>query len=285
MFNKNFNLTAAVNDLPVNLRKSVLFSLVGSLNTRVFKFADNCVVKLLADGFELNDICELHTRQLIKLFDGVDDTSSHHDAMLIASLAQEWRDQLQKVSANPEAGLMIGTIEMMVGQQKPRVVTAKGKLALASLGIVRTPEERMAMLMQKLDTDQARANERARRVGFTEYIIDRVLTPATDGETEHYAEVSDELKEQLCDKFMKALQKAKQTAIDNVELDVNWGDSLGALEIVHINKVFDGLANEIYPTSTPTPTTEPTSPGPTARRIIQPKAFASPALPATADVG
>lgn len=277
MFNPKFNLTTAINELPSSLKKSVLFSLVGALNTRTFNTADRAVISLMKDGIELEDLRELDTQQIVRLFDGTDDTSTYHEAVVVASLAQEWREWLQKVAANPDVGLMAGTIDMMVGKQKPRASSAKGQVTLAHLGITRTPEERKATLMARLEQDQTRADTRARRVGFVEFIIDRVLTPATDGETEHYAEVSDELKEQLCNKFTQALQKAKQIAIENVELDNTWGDNLGAMEIVYLNSRFEDLVKEMYPA----PVVDTSLPGPTAYRVIKPKAEPVQQEPAT----
>ena len=87
MFNPKFNLTTAINELPSSLKKSVLFSLVGALNTRTFNTADRAVISLMKDGIELEDLRELDTQQIVRLFDGTDDTSTYHEAVVVASLA------------------------------------------------------------------------------------------------------------------------------------------------------------------------------------------------------
>lgn len=268
MFNTNFNLTTAVNELPLALRKNALLSLVGSLNAKIFGIADKAVMQLQADGYVLEELKELNHRELVGLFDSLDDTSTHHHAVMLASLAQEWRDMLHKVSENPNLGLMSGTITMMTGVQKIRVVSGAGSARLAAIGEVRTPEQRKESLQAKLAQDQARADERSRRTGFIEFIIDRVITPCTDEETEHYSEIDDITKEQLCNKFLQSLQKSKQTAIMNVETETTWGDSLGEADIIFLRNSMDGFVDEMY--GTRPQVVNPDMPSKNAYRVTQP---------------
>ena len=64
MFNQSFNLTAELKNLPLNIRRKVMFNMVGNANAKVFNAADRISERLLSE-YEIDIIKMLkHKRAL-----------------------------------------------------------------------------------------------------------------------------------------------------------------------------------------------------------------------------
>lgn len=215
-FNQSINLNTYVADLPLSLRRQVLFSLVGSANAKIVNHAMR-----IASALAEYDYREITPREIELLAQGIDDTSTLTETCIMANVAQEWRDMLISCTGDETSGSIAGTITMLTGKQKLRAVSAAGIKRLEAVGKKVDPEQMRAMLQERLARDQARADERAKLVGFTEFVIDNVF-PATGHEVDAYSDndeffsqLSPTTKEQLVEKFCKALQSGISKAIEN----------------------------------------------------------------------
>lgn len=261
MFNSKFNLTEALFDLPFNIRKKVMYSMVGSANARIFNTADKATEKLLADGYEHDTLKMLTQPELVALTASVDDTDSFATAKIMYGLATEWRDKLQEDADNETEGNLGETIKFMVGKQKMKSSDAAGVKRLASLGIKRSPEEKLATLRKDLETANRVAAEKTIRLGFTEFLIDRVI--ANNGGS--YEELPENVKEALCAKYIESLTKAELSAIENEELGRTYAGNLSASDIVLIRDIKATAMAEI---DIPRPKTADNGlPGPNAVRV------------------
>lgn len=209
-FNQSINLNTYVADLPLSLRRQVLFSLVGSANAKIVNHAMR-----IASALAEYDYREITPREIELLAQGIDDTSTLTETCIMANVAQEWRDMLISCTGDETSGSIAGTITMLTGKQKLRAVSAAGIKRLEAVGKKVDPEQMRAMLQERLARDQARADERAKLIGFTEFVIDNVF-PATHGDDdEFFSQLSPTTKEQLVEKFCKALQSGISKAIEN----------------------------------------------------------------------
>jgi len=267
MFNTKFNLTHALNDLPFNIRKTVMFSMVASLNARIFNAADRFTVKLLEDGYEHDTLKALTEVELKALASTVDEQDSLADIKKVFALANDWRDQLQNDMDDDTQGNLTETIKFMTGAQKMRQTDTGGSARLAALGIIRTPEEKLATLRRQLELATIAAAEKTKRIGFTEYVIDNLIATS---DVATYDMLPLQIKEALSQKFLEALDKAELRAIENEELHRIYGDSLTATDIVMLRDIKKAAIPQIFiPSQPPAPPVvhDPNMPGPAAVRV------------------
>ena len=93
MFNQSFNLTAELKNLPLNIRRKVMFNMVGSANAKVFNAAD-CISERLLSEYEIDIIKMLTQPELVALTSTVDDQDGLATAKIIYGIAAEWRDRV-----------------------------------------------------------------------------------------------------------------------------------------------------------------------------------------------
>jgi len=264
MFNKSFDLTSFVADIPsVALRKSCWLSLVGSVNASLFSAADAISAKLIALGYEPDEFKTLTTREIKALVAGPE-TGAGKDAIKAAqkmyAIHAEWRDELKAstiVSTGRKADVTLGsissTITMMCGPQKERSIADDAVPVLKSLGIEVTPEMITDAKRQRLSDDNAWATQRRARAGMTEYIIDNIFASNDkiydDGHDHAYAMLDIEIKEYLANKLMAALNKAMSAGIKNV-LYGRTGDSfVGAGDYIIAKNLIPQLMDAMSTTS------------------------------------
>lgn len=247
-FNHSINLTAHVKELPLALRRQVLFSLVGSANAKVVNHALRIAGQLAEYDYK-----ELDARDIELLSKTIDEENTLVETTIISNLAREWRDMLVDCTGDETSGSISGTIVMMTGKQKVRQASSDGLKRLAAIGKDVSPEKRKELLLERLDRDQARADERAKLTGFAEFIIDAIF-PATghekDGYTdddEFFTQLTPISKEQFVEKFVKALQTAITKAIDN-EITGWVGEGiLSSADIVIAEGAIAEVMAEAYP--------------------------------------
>lgn len=228
MFNRSFNLTAFVKDIPsLALRKAAWLSLVGSVNASLFGAADAIVQKLQAAGY--TDFKDLTNREIVALCSGPE-TGASKDVIAAAKklydVHAEWRDELLHTSivssgrkADDSLGSIASTITMMTGPQKERDINKDAVPVLASLGITVTPDMIAAAKKQRLMDDNHFAAMRRARAGMIEYVIDNLFASSDkkydDGHDESYSQLDVEVKEYLANKLMVSMNKAMTTAVNN----------------------------------------------------------------------
>lgn len=249
-FNKCLNLNAYIADLPLSLRRQVLFSLVGSANAKIVNHAMR-----IAASLQEYDYREITPNDIELLAQGIDDTDTLTETCIMANVAQEWRDMLISCTGDETSGSIAGTITMMTGKQKMRAVSAAGIKRLESVGKKVDPEQMRAMLQERLARDQARADERARLVGFTEFIIDNVFPAAHTNDDEFFSQLTPENKEQLVEKFCKALQSGISKAIENEITGWQGDDVLSSADITIAEQSIADVMAAAYTRTATTPMT------------------------------
>lgn len=270
MFNKSFNLHTAIVDLYPTLRRSVLFTMVGTLNAALVAAADKFAVRLEQDGY---DFKELTDRDFELLAQGTDEVDGLHELRIQHALACEWRDMLRHADLrdDPEApeferaGSILATLNMMTGAQRARPSKPGAREALKAIGIEVNAQDIENARRKALDADQARANARANRKAAILAVIEVAFDKLDHNDTEYYSQLSTENKERLCTKFFSALNSAMTKATENVLLGMT-GDVLGLGDIVLARDTSARLMLEAFPI-TPIKADKPK-----VRRVRKPKA-------------
>ena len=261
MFNKSFNLTTAIADMFPTVRRAVLFSLVGSVNAQIVGAADKLAVRLEDEGYDLRD---LEPKDFVVLMKGVDDIDQLDEIRKLTALAHEWRDMLRHVSnTDPEVleseqpGSIHSTISMMTGAQRMRPAAVGARAALKAIGVEVTAQDVEAARVRQFANDQARADQRAKRRGAIEYIVEHVFDYLDTSDTEWYTQINAEHKERLCTKLFAALNTAVTTATQNVLIGVRSDNALGLNDITLIRDTATRLMAEAFP---PTKARKPKAP-------------------------
>lgn len=254
MFNKSFNLTRIVKDIPsLAIRKQAWLSLVGSVNASLFAAADSIVAKLQALGY---DLVTLERREFVALCSGPE-TGAGKDVIAenrkLYKLADEWRTELAHTAMvttgrkQDELGTMASTIAMMTGPQKMRDINQDAVPLLSSLGITVTQAQIDAAKKERLATDNQFAEIRRRRAGAVEYVIDNLFaTPNDDNDDEHFSTLSPDVKEYLVNKFFAAMNKAQSTAVNNTLFGRTGDTVLGVADYKIIDGMLPKLMEEAY---------------------------------------
>lgn len=258
--NRNFNVQDEVLNLYPALRRTVLFSLVGSLNATLIQAADQFVVRAESDGTEIK---EMSVADAERLYNGPETApeepgSQLHEMRLLCALAGTLREDLRFISPNdsendPEierVGSLYGTLGMMTGKQRARSVAAGAIEALKQLNIELTPEAIETARKNMQSVDQARADARARRRGGIEWTLENVFQRTHVGnDGDYWIQLPLERKELLIGKFFNALNGALTQAQQNV-LFGRFGDNvLGLADIPMIRDTIQGLMVVAYPPS------------------------------------
>lgn len=248
-FNKSFNLTPIIKDMNLSLRRQTLFSMVGSVNSRIVSHA----IKI-AEQLTEYDYKELSHRDIELLTQSVDNVETLDATRKIANLAREWRDMLVACTGDEESGSIAGAILLKTGKQKLREANATGVNNLTAIGRTPSPERIKAKMEASLARTQAMADAKAKFKGFTEFIIDQVFAPTDDDNDEFFTMLPTLLKEQLVEKFVTTLRTAIVKAEDN-ELDGWRGEGiLCAADIVIAEQLITEVMAAAYPKTTAAPT-------------------------------
>lgn len=282
MFNKSFNLTEFVKDIPsLALRKQMWLSLVGSVNASLFAAADAIVQKLQAAGY--TEFKELDRREFAALISGPE-TGAGKDVIAsnrkLYKLHTEWRELLLKATIvstgkrDDTLGSIASTITMMTGPQKERDVNQEAVPMLASLGIVVTPSMIAEAKKQRLLSDNHFANLRKQRAGAVEYVIDNLFasddTVYDDEADENYSQLDIEVKEYLANKCMASLNKALTQCVNNTLFGRTGDNVLGVGDYLIAQKLTAELVSLMSaPKAAPKPKR--------AKKVAQPKMQRAPA--------
>ncbi len=261
MFNRSFNLTQFVQDIPsLAIRKSAWLSLVGSVNASLFGAADAIAQKLVAEGIAPDEFKELSAREIKALCTGPE-TGAGKDAVSAARklyrVHVEWRTQLQHATivssgrkADDTLGSIASTIQMMTGPQKERDIKVDAVPLLASLGIVVTSEQIAGAKKQRLMDDNHFATLRRQRAGMIEFIIDNLFANVMDDEDdENYSQLDVEVKEYLANKLVAALNKAMTNAVNNTLFGRTGDAVLGVGDYLIAQKLVAQLMDEMSVTA------------------------------------
>jgi len=256
MFNRSFNLTQFVKDIPsLALRKAAWLSLVGSVNASLFGAADAIAQKLVAEGIDPADFKELSVREIKALCSGPE-TGPSKDTLAAArklyDVHAEWRDELLHTSAvstgrkaDDTLGSISSTITMMTGPQKERDINNDAVPKLASLGIVVTPEQIANAKKQRLMDDNHFATMRRQRAGMIEYIIDNLFASTDskydDGHDESYSQLDSDVKEYLANKLVVSLNKAMTNAVNNTLFGRTGDNVIGVADYMIAQKLIPQL--------------------------------------------
>lgn len=264
MFNKSFPLTTRIADLFPNIRRSVLFSMVGSLNCQLVNSARTIATNLIADGYDMR---ELQRQDVVALLRGPEtgpSTSVIDEMQLLYTLAADWRGRLRHATLedNPNeaeerrVGSMASTLDMMCGPQNARAVNKAGLAELEALGCPATDDEIAEMQRQSRLSAQQRADGLARVRGQVEWIIDNVFAKDMDEspfavdeeDLDVFHRLSEQRREVLVMKYFDALNKAQAAARKNVIFGGNTlPGALGAADIVFIMNVIKAQMPEAFP--------------------------------------
>lgn len=261
MFNRSFNLTAFVKDIPsLAIRKAAWLSLVGSVNASLFGAADAIAQKLVAEGIDPSEFRELTPREIRALTSGPE-TGASKDAVSAArklyKVHVEWRTELQHCTvvssgrkADDTLGSIAATIKMMTGPQKERDISADAIPMLASLGIEVTAEQIAGAKKQRLMDDNHFATQRRQRAGMIEFIIDNMFaSELSDEDDEFYSELDVDVKEYLANKLMVSLNKAMTSAVNNTLFGRKGDNVLGVGDYLIAQKIIPQLVDAMSVTA------------------------------------
>ena len=212
-------------NLPDQAKRSVLFSLVGSLNASIVGQASSVASRLARDDQDFRD---LEPRDVVHMMNDIDDSQS---ALLTARRTLRVRHalhaQLVEVSNKEEDGALSSTIDFMTNPPKGRKIdTEMLKAALEAAGLAAVDPKHFEAL-QKMN-DVQRAERLAAQRGAIEWIIEHVFdgrgydtyderdgTPkfVDESDNDELSALPEEQQQRLQEKMLSALNKARDNTV------------------------------------------------------------------------
>jgi hypothetical protein len=228
------NTAGFIDELPRNIRQQVLFSVVGSINSSLIGTAQT-VLRTLERTTGLDDIKEVSAFEVREMLRGPDLIDTTLDARHLNALAQHWRDDLQNLTDQPEAGELGSTIDFMI--KSPRKVDENMLVAiLEAAGLKDVP---VGIIAAKYDAQQeARSSMLAKQRGEIEWLIEQGFSsddidagsPLFESHTV-FDNLSETVQERLTEKLQAALQRTRDSAVIGVlNRDKRW--TLGDLPVI-----------------------------------------------------
>lgn len=260
MFNKSFNLTAYINDLrSLALKRAAFSSLANTLSWRICTAADRMVDQLLKKEYSHDELKELSAREVLALLAGPQTGPGNDELRELRKIWKLYNEYMhtidmytieptsRKEGDKPQYGSIRSTLDTMTGPQRERLVDNKKIEEAKSVGFTYTPEEIKASVADKLRQDNHWAGIRAKRVGFTEWIIDQLFAQVVDDEDdENYSQLSAVDKEFLCAK----LQAFCNTTILRIKHDFLYNktsiNGLGLSDAILLQRCAAELPDMIY---------------------------------------
>jgi hypothetical protein len=253
-FNIHFDLPETINNMPLAIRREALFAVVGSINATLINAADSVVRNMIRDGYDFKDISVAEFDKLLAGPDG--DNALLEENRALSTLGDTLRGMLRMATETPgvetaqeidRAGSIYGTLKMMTGTQRKRMVNVGAADMLKALDIELSEEQIELAVKQQHSLDQAMADARSTRRGEIEFVLDKVFHNANATEDDDcWNDLSAQRKEMLTAKMFSALNAAQNKAVQNV-LFGRSGDGLGAGDIPILRDMIVTLNKECYP--------------------------------------
>lgn len=226
-----------INTLPDQAKRSVLYSLVGSINSSLVGTGASVAARLQNDDYDIRELSPQDVEQLLKELDSRDDLITN--VRRLARVGATLRDQLIELTNDDDQGAISGTLDFMTRSDNTRSLDADLlSKTLEAAGISNVDTSHIES-MHKMNQIQ-RAERLAAQRGNIEWIIDQVFVPPTateiirdasdpededDGVSRVYAreihhdvdveleELNEEMRERLIEKAISALERARDNAI------------------------------------------------------------------------
>ena len=223
-----------INTLPDQAKRSVLYSLVGSINASLIGTAASVVTRLERDDYDVKELSVGDVTQLLGEADSRDDLLTN--ARRLARVGTTLRDQLIEVTNDDGQGSISGSLDFMTRVGNTRALD--GDLlarTLIAAGITDVDPKHIEA-MHKVNQVQ-RAERLAQQRGEIEWVIDQVFVPPTLDEVHYEAEeredgttfnrpvttsydvdiqleeLPEEMRERLLEKLSAALERARDAAV------------------------------------------------------------------------
>lgn len=222
--------------LPEQAKRSVLYSLVGSINASLVSTAQSVVSRLERDDYT---VLELTPQDVETLLSEADErTELLTNARRLARVGMTLRDALVYVANDGRQGAISATLDYMTRPDNTRKLDENLLLrTMAAAGITMNEDDIKSINALNTLNQVRRAENIAKQRGSIEWIIDQVFVPPTTTETmyedqEHedgtmfgvpvetlhdvdvqLEELPEDVRERLFAKVLVALNKARDVAI------------------------------------------------------------------------
>ena len=251
-----------IDTLPDQAKRSVLYSLVGSINASLIGTAASVVTRLERDDYNIKELSVQDAEQLLSEADSRADLLTN--ARRLARVGTTLRDQLIEVTNDDKQGSISGSLDYMTKAGNTRALD--GDLLMRTLiaaGITDVDPKHIEA-MHKVNQVQ-RAERLASQRGAIEWVIDQVFVPPTLSEVHYEKEeredgtmfsrpittdydvdvqledLPEEMRERLLEKLSAALNRARDATVLGVmnrDTRYSFGDlSLIAGAITEANDV------------------------------------------------
>ena len=261
MFNKSFNLTQFIKDIPsLSIRRSAWAALTSTLNYRLCSSADRIAQRLLDAGHSPDELKECSPREFKALIAGPETGPSNNDMRTqrqLYLLRGEYAELLAHATLvttgekDSDFGSLQATLSFMTGPQRERVIAPDNVKAARAAGFEVTDSMVAAAQRAMLSSDNHFAQQRAKRVGLTEWIIDQLFANVSDEEDdEMYSQLDVDHKEWLANKFMAWCSSQHQKILMNVLTGRRGDNVLGIADKVIFDSIIAILPDAMYRTAT-----------------------------------
>lgn len=261
MFNKSFNLTQFIKNVPsLSIRRSAWAALTSTLNYRLCSSADRIAQRLLDGEHTPDELKECSPREFKALIAGPE-TGPSNDEMRTLRQLYVLRSEYAELLAHDtlvitgekdsDFGSLSATLSFMTGPQRERVIAPDNVKAARAAGFEVTDSMVSAAQRSMLISDNHFAQQRATRVGLTEWIIDQLFASITDEEDdETYSQLDIDHKEWLANKFMTWCGAQHQKILMNVLTGRRGDNVLGVADKIIFDSLLAMLPDEMYKTAT-----------------------------------
>ena len=231
-----------INTLPEQAKRTVLYSLVGSINASLIGTAASVVTRLERDDYNVKELTVCDVTQLLGEADSRDDLLNN--ARRLARVGTTLRDQLVDASSSDSVvrtpdytvGSISGSLDFMTKAGNTRALDGDLLIRTLEAAGIKDIDPKHIEAMHKVNQVQ-RAERLAQQRGEIEWVIDQVFVPPTLDEVHYEAEeredgstfnrpvttsydvdiqleeLPEEMRERLLEKLSAALERARDAAV------------------------------------------------------------------------
>ena len=223
-----------IDTLPDQAKRSVLYSLVGSINASLIGTAASVVTRLERDGYNVKELSVQDAEQLLSEADSRADLLNN--ARRLARVGTTLRDQLIEATNDDDQGNISGSLDYMTKAGNTRALDGDLLMRTLEAAGIKDVDPKHIEAMHKVNQIQ-RAERLAQQRGSIEWVIDQVFVPPTASEIHYEKEeredgttfnrpittdydvdvqledLPEEMRERLIEKLSAALNRARDATV------------------------------------------------------------------------
>lgn len=216
-----------IDNAPEQVKRSLLASLVGSLNASIVGSA-SMVASMIERDAEVTDPNSIEPRDVELLMRGTDENDeSLRNVRTVVRVAQNLRDQLLFITEDDSRGTIVSTLDFMSTANKRNINMNSPDVKLIMARFKLKESDLLLVEAKQFADDAQRASRLAGRRGMIEWLVEHVFTSnshmtfdakgdlieISDNELNTIEDLTAEHMERMYEKIVQALNKQRDATI------------------------------------------------------------------------